>query len=212
LGYPDTSGLPEIDFHITDHHAETEGGTLYTEKPLFMPNSFLCFGMRPTCERRTESPASKGMGITFGSFSNAHKLNPQTIAAWCKILHEVPNSRIALKCRWSSDVIRKNIVNEFSKHHIDEERILFLASTKTYDEHVAQYNQIDIALDTYPYSGTTTTCEALWMGVPVVTYVGKSHASRVSNSILKNIGFEETLCYSWYEYVTKAVQLANNPA
>ena len=212
LGYANSTGYASVDFRITDPHVDVEDGTKYTETLLALPKSFLCFGMRPTCSRAEQAPVTRNGFITFGSFNHCRKLNPETIAAWSSILAGVSNSRLVLKGNWRGGTTSNNILNQFKIHGIKNERVIFLAHTKTYDDHVACYNEIDIALDTFPYSGTTTTCEALWMGVPVVTHVGKCHASRVSYSILKNIGFEETLCYSWDEYVAKAIQLANNPS
>jgi len=213
LGYPNTSGMQEVDFHITDRDAEYdgEGGTRYTEELLYMPESFICFGMRPTCPRRDNAPAEDNGYITFGSFNAVRKMNPADIEAWCRILNAVPQSRMAIKGRWESGIVRDNILAEFARHDIGEERIFFLNFTRTYDDHVAQYNVIDITLDTFPYTGTTTTCEALFMGVPVVTLVGKTHAHRVSYSILKSIGFTDTIAHSVDEYVDKAVKLAENP-
>ncbi len=211
LGYPNTSGIPEVDFHITDHHAECEGGTRYTEQLLYMPESFICFGMRPTYPHIEAAPVENTGCITFGSFANTRKMNPRLIDAWSQILNRVPDSRIALKKRWNSNMVCDHVLGEFARHGVGDTRIIFLPSANSYDEHMDQYNQIDIALDTFPYTGTTTTCEALLMGVPVVTLVGKQHASRVSYSILKNIGFTETVAYSVDEYVAKAVNLAINP-
>jgi len=211
LGYPNTSCVPEVDFHITDHHAECEDGTRYMETLLYMPESFICFGMRPTCTRTEAAPMESAGFITFGSLANTGKMNPRLIGVWSRILNRVHDSRLVLKIRWRSPVTSDNILAEFSRHGINNNRILWLPHTDTYDDHVAQYNQIDIALDTFPYTGTTTTCEALFMGVPVITLVGKSHAHRVSYSILKNIGFTETITHAVDEYVDKAVTLAMNP-
>jgi len=211
LGYANSTGYPSIDFRISDPYVDVPDGTKYTETLLTTPKSFLCFGMRPTCSRAEQAPVSENEFITFGSFNHSRKINPQVIEAWSSILDQVENSRLVLKGNWRGGVISNNILKAFKSHNINADRILFLPHTKTYDDHVACYNSIDIALDTFPYTGTTTTCEALWMGVPVITLPGKSHQSRVSYSILKNIGYEETICNSVDEYVRKAVQLANNP-
>jgi len=211
LGYANSTGNPNVDFRITDSYADTPEGTRYTETLLTMPGSFLCFGMQPSCTRSEQAPVVNNNFVTFGSFNNSRKLNPLVIETWSKILERVADSRLVLKGNWRQGYISKNILKVFNKYGIQSERITFLTPTKTYDEHVDCYNRIDIALDTFPYSGTTTTCEALWMGLPVVTLVGPAHQNRVSYSILKNIGFEETICHTVEEYVEKAVQLANNP-
>ena len=208
LGYPNTTGLATVDYRITDHDAECEEGTRYVEKLLYMPQSFLCFGV----DLKTEGThIEEGDHITFASFNNIRKITPEVIQVWSRILNRVPASTLALKAKnLDNTVVSKNLLHEFAKHGIEAERIEFRPYTRTYEEHIIQYCSSDIALDTFPYNGTTTTCEALVMGVPVVTLTGKTHAQRVSCSILKNIGFEETITHSMDAYVDKAVALASN--
>ncbi|RMH51330.1 MAG: glycosyltransferase [Zetaproteobacteria bacterium] len=212
LGYPNTTGMDEVDFRISDPYVDTPEGTIYSEELLVMPKSFLCFGMRSRAERRGDAPAERNGYVTFGSFNAVRKYTPQVIAVWSRILRAVPGSRLLIKAFWMDAMVRENIMREFARHGIGEERIENLPFAEDYDAHMACYNRVDIALDTFPYSGTTTTCEALWMGVPVVTLVGSAHQQRVSYSILKNVGFEETICHSEEEYVATAVRLAGNPA
>jgi len=134
------------------------------------------------------------------------------IATWSRILDHVENSRLLIKARGCENkALRNNIKREFATHGIGSERLEFAAFTDSYEAHARKYNEVDIALDTFPYTGTTTTCEALWMGVPVVTLCGNTHASRVSYSILKNIGFEVSIAESEDEYIEKAVYLSRNP-
>ena len=213
LGYPNTTGLPTVDYRITDHFAECEEGTRYVEKLLYMPQSFLCYGVNAsTLEENKRLPAGEKAHIIFASFNNIRKITPQTIQAWADILKRVPASRLALKSKGLSNIIvRDNILREFASHGVQAERIEIRPCTATYAEHMVQYSSIDIALDTFPYNGTTTTCDALAMGVPVITLTGKLHAQRVSYSILKNIGFEDTITSSIDEYVNKAVAMATNP-
>ncbi len=207
LGYPNTTGLPTVDYRITDHYAECEEGTRYVEKLLYMPQSFLCFGV----DLKTAGAVKDRDHITFASFNNIRKITPEVIAVWSQILNRVPDSTLALKAKnLDNTVVHKNLLDEFARHGIEAERLEFRPYTRTYEEHIIQYCSTDIALDTFPYNGTTTTCEALIMGVPVVTLTGKTHAQRVSCSILKNIGFEETITHSMDAYVDKAVELANN--
>jgi len=210
LGYPNSTGYTSIDYRITDPYVDVSDGTKYSETLLTLPQSFICFGMQPSCIRVEQAPVSDNGFITFGSFNHKRKLTPQVIEAWSTILKRVENSRLVLKGNWGQ-MIHDNIINEFKSHSVNAKSITILPITATYDEHVACYNSIDIALDTFPYTGTTTTCEALWMGVPVITLVGKTHQSRVSYSILKNIGFEETACNSTTEYIEKAVELSSRP-
>lgn len=213
LGYPNTTGLSTVDFRITDVYAEdTEHGTRYIEQLLYMPQSFLC-ATEFMCEvqRIETTPAAKNGHITFGSFNHVRKLNPETIALWSRILHQVEGSRLSIKSR-SCDKprIRDNLLAAFARHGIAADRIDFYASMEKHAEHTAIYNKVDIALDSFPYNGTTTTCETLWMGVPVVTLVGPQHVQRTSYSILKNIGLDATIAHTPDEYVEKAVALAKN--
>ena len=213
LGYPNTSGLKKMDFHITDHLAEDiDNGTLYSEELLFMPNCFLCYGIDWDVPKRSTAPFQESKQITFASFNHRRKLNPEVIEAWSRILVQVENSVLLLKFTGSEEpLIKANIYKEFARHSVKPERIEFLERAPTIEEHIMSYHKVDIALDTFPYTGTTTTCEALAQGVPVVTLVGNKHANRVSYSILKNIGFEETIAYNIDEYVEKAVNLATKP-
>ena len=211
LGYPNTTGLAEVDFRITDHYSDTPDGTYYTEQLLYMPESFLCFGKFTERPINSITPASDNGFVTFGSFNNLTKLTPEVVATWSEILNGVASSRLIIKAE-KADIIdvQKNIRREFSRHGISEHRIEFHAFTADTDSHLDYYNHIDIALDTFPYNGTTTTCEALWMGVPVITLVGKSHAQRVSYSILQNTGLAETITFSRECYIETAVSMASD--
>ena len=214
LGYPNTTGLSTIDYRITDAFAEdTEQGTQYTEKLLFMPQSFLCSAEFMQDVPRIEvSPATRNGHITFGSFNHVRKLNPETIALWSRILHGVQGSKLVIKgIGCDKPIVRDNILAEFARHDIDADRIQFHGLIERHAEHAAIYNEVDIALDSFPYNGTTTTCETLWMGVPVVTLVGLQHVQRTSYSILKNIGLDATIAHTPDEYVEKAINLSKNP-
>ena len=211
LGYPNTTGLPSVDYRISDAESESQQGTHYTEQLLFMPESFLCFGEfleRPLLQH---TPARDSGMVTFGSFNNVNKLNPETIVTWARILNEVDNSRLLVK---SSNAAKKrvkdNLYQAFAAHGVAAERIELAGFCADKAEHLDLYNTVDIALDTYPYNGTTTTCEALWMGVPVLTRRGELHASRVSAAILDHIGVEETIAADETTFVELAVQLAND--
>jgi len=212
LGYPNTTGLDAMDFHISDSFAQnSEHGTKYSEEVLLMPKSFLNYGVVWDLDRPTTTPCIDKGYVTFGSFNDGRKIHPEIIEVWSRILTKVENSRMHLKfpgC--DNEIIRNNLYKAFAKHGIDPSRITMLSRT-TLEEHMRGYGDIDIALDTFPYTGTTTTCEAVSQGVPVVTLVGPRHANRVSYSILKNIGFESTIAFNKDEYVKIAVTLAANP-
>ncbi|MGE3482015.1 MAG: tetratricopeptide repeat protein [Gammaproteobacteria bacterium] len=211
LGYPNTTGLAEVDYRITDGYAEAEGGTRYTERLVMLPESFLCFGSfaeRP----RVEEPPAVGRGyVTFGSFNHTRKLTPEAVRLWSGILKRVPGSRLLIKASLAGEsCVQANLYEAFAAEGVGRERVELRGFTETRESHLDCYNEVDIALDTFPYNGTTTTCEALWMGVPVVTLAGKVHAQRVTYSILKNIGVEETIAWTEEEYAEIAVGLARD--
>lgn len=211
LGYPNTTGISTIDYRITDHYADEESDEYYVEKLLKMPQSFICYGFNTAGFSTNTAPSEAKGYVTFGSFNHVRKLNPEVIETWCGILHQVENSRLILKAKdLGNEIIRNNVTAEFEKYGISKDRLYIQGFTERYEDNFKMYKEVDIALDTFPYNGTTTTCDALSVGVPVLTLVGKSHAQRVSYSILKNIGFEESITYSREEYIEKAVQMSRN--
>ncbi|MFQ5469338.1 MAG: sulfotransferase domain-containing protein [Gammaproteobacteria bacterium] len=210
LGYPNTTGLGSVDYRITDHFSES-GKQKYTEQLIYMPESFICFGEFNDREISSELAAKRNGYITFGSFNNVGKITPTAIRVWSEILNRVEGSRLIVKSgNVEQSQIQKNVINEFAKYGIHEDRLELRGYHVEKNNHLDYYNEVDIALDTFPYNGTTTTCEALWMGVPVLTLVGDVHAQRVSYSILKNIGIEEIIAYSEEQYIDIALQLAND--
>ena len=209
LGYPNTTGLATVDYRISDPYVDIEDGTLYTEKLLRLPECFLCFGRFEEQPVNEAPPFEKNGYITFGSFNNLAKLSPSTLRAWARVLERVPDSHLLIKAKGGDDSrIRENIKAEFAGQGGAAERLTLVGTLDSRPAHLDYYNRIDIALDTFPYNGTTTTCEALWMGVPVITHVGQAHAQRVSYSILKNVGIEETIAMSVDQYIEIAVRLA----
>ncbi|MDH5766321.1 MAG: FkbM family methyltransferase [Gammaproteobacteria bacterium] len=211
LGYPNTTGLDNVDYRLTDYYSDSGNEDYYTEKLWFLPDSFLCFGKFIDVQINENPPVERNGYITFGSFNNINKLTREVIKIWSDLLARVHESILIIKSgNADKQYIKINILSEFEKHGISSERIKLMSFYKSKKDHLASYNEIDIALDTFPYNGTTTTCEALWMGVPVVTLIGESHAQRVSYSILKNIGYEETLALSEQDYITKAVDLVKD--
>ncbi|MEM9007662.1 MAG: tetratricopeptide repeat protein, partial [Cyanobacteria bacterium P01_F01_bin.86] len=213
LGYPNTTGLDTIDYRFTDAWADPEGTTehLHTEQLVRLPHGFLCYQPAANCPDVSPLPACKTGHITFGSFNNLPKINAQIVAHWSAILLAVPASRMILKAKPLADVgTQDEIYNLFKQHGVDRDRIDLLGRIPSHPEHLALYNQIDIALDTFPYHGTTTTCEALWMGVPVITLAGQTHVSRVGVSLLASIGFPELIAESAEAYVQTAIALAND--
>lgn len=211
LGYPNTTGLSTIDYRITDSYADPVDITdrYYTEQLIRLPESFSCYHPPQGCPKVSRLPALSTGVITFGSFNNLAKVTQNVIEVWSRILQKVKNSRLMLKTdALSEDAVRKKILMAFKDQGIDENQLLLLGSDPSQLEHLQRYSMVDVALDTFPYNGTTTTCEALWMGVPVVTLEGEAHVSRVGVSQMNNLGLPELIAVTEDEYVDVAAQLA----
>jgi predicted O-linked N-acetylglucosamine transferase (SPINDLY family) len=145
----------------------------------------------------------------FGSFNASRKINRGLIALWSRLLRETPGSTMILKSfDFAARGATERLRDEFARHGIGPDRLTFLAATRSLAEHLALYSRMDVALDAFPYHGTTTTCEALWMGVPVVTLAGRTHAGRVGVSLLTNAGVPELIAPSEDEYVRIARETA----
>lgn len=213
LGYPNTTGLNTVNYRITDNISDPENTTddYYTEELIRLPGCFLAYTPDAPNARITERKHTEDSEIMFGSFNNLAKTTPEVIETWSKILHRFPNSRLTLKSRSSSDSsVISRYTQLFDNFDIPKNRLIFLDLAPDKIDHFECYNQIDIALDTFPYNGTTTTFEALWMGVPVVTLSGLTHVNRVGHSILSNLSIDDLIAESVEEYVSIAVALANN--
>ncbi len=213
LGYPDTTGLDTMDYRIIDSFTDPAGRAdyLHTEELVRMPYGFLCYRPPEHTPEPGPLPALKSGVITFGCFNKRAKITADMINTWSSILGIVPYSRIFLKFKnFLSDQEKSSITDLFMKNNISPDRVNILKPIRSLSEHIGMYSNIDIALDTFPYNGTTTTCESLWMGVPVITRKGIIHASRVGTSILKNSGLEGLISESRPDYINKAVQLAND--
>ncbi len=209
LGYPDTTGMEQIDYRFTDSLSDLlQSQDFYTEELVFLPQGFLCYRPPEFAPPVGPLPAEKNGFITFGSFNNSRKTNPYIMALWAEILRADDSFRLLLKFNGAGDrQVREHYFKEFEKSGVSPERIE-LCDYKNDIEHLELYNRIDIGLDTYPYNGTTTTCEALWMGVPTVSLAGERHLSRVGLSILSNVGLDVFTAATPAEYVAKAVSFA----
>jgi predicted O-linked N-acetylglucosamine transferase (SPINDLY family) len=213
LGYPNTTGLPVIDYRITDNVADPAGETdpYYSETLIRLPRGFLCYAPYGDTPVPASLPAFDSGTITYGSFNNLAKLNPRVIAVWSKILNGVPNSRLLLKGKQlSEELAQQKLYELFSQNGIGADRLMMMPTTKTTTEHLNLYSAVDIGLDPFPYNGTTTTCEALWMGVPVISLSGDRHAGRTGASILTQIGCDDLIAYTEKEYIKKAIELGGN--
>jgi tetratricopeptide (TPR) repeat protein len=213
LGYPNTTGLPAIDYRLTDPVADPSGDAdrLHSERLVRLACGFLCYQAPADAGPVAPLPALGAGHVTFGSFNNFAKLSPATIALWARVLGEVPGSRLLLKAPQFKDrSTRERAAAAFAAAGVAAGRLEIMPPHMATAGHLSQYARVDIALDPLPYNGTATTCEALWMGVPVVTMRGNRHAARVGASIMTAIGLERLIAATPDDYVAAAAGLARD--
>ena len=216
LGYPNTTGLTEMDYRLTDVVADPPGKSdgWYTERLIRLKGGFLSYQPLPGAEvlEPVTLPAGQAGHVTFGSFNNLAKINDRVLDTWAAILEQVPGSAILLKARGlRNDEVKARIFASFEARGIvGESRIQLMGHERGALDHLRTYGQMDLALDTFPYNGTTTTCEALWMGTPVLTFEGRSHAGRVGASLLGHAGLGELVAKDRDAYIAKAVALGRD--
>ncbi|WP_372521453.1 tetratricopeptide repeat protein [Sulfuricaulis sp.] len=211
LGYPNTTGLATMDYRFTDAWADPPGQTeaFHSETLLRLAPGFLCYQPPPDAPEIGPLPAYQGGHVTFGSFNHFTKVNAEVIETWAAILRAVPGARLLMKHNVLADAgVRKQIWDLFSRNGVDQERVSLLGPAPSLIEHLNTYNRVDIALDTFPYNGTTTTCEALWMGVPVITVAGHAHVERVGVSLLSQLQLAECIAQDHNGYIETAVRMA----
>lgn len=216
LGYPYTSGLEKVDYIISDPYLDGPcNESLFSEKSLRLPESFAACDSLHEQVDSGKPPFEKNGFITFGVMNSSYKLSSELVRVWCRVMHAVTDSRIVLNHpNYDMEITRERVWDEFKRNGIDRSRVLFVWQKHPGGSHLRYYNDMDISLDTFPLTGGTTTIEALWMGVPVVTLVGEIYPQRISYSYLKNSGshVEDMTAFSEDEYVEKAVTLADNPS
>ncbi len=209
LGYYATTGLPEIDYIIADRFVIPAGHeAFYSEAPYRLPDSYLCFTPPDLRVAVNDLPASRNGCITFGSCNNVLKLNRRVVELWSRLLLGIAGARLVLRAGFLSvAAVREEIARQFAACGIADDR-LDLRAGVTRAGLLATYNDIDIALDPFPYGGGTTTAEALWMGVPVVSLRGDRFAGRVSESMLTTVGLPELVAADADAYIATAGTLA----
>jgi protein O-GlcNAc transferase len=213
LGYPNTTGVPAMDYRFTDALADPvgEADAFATEKLIRFSTTAWAYSPPPDApDPNTRQPVDAGV-VTFGCFNTPSKISDQVLSLWSEVLNAVPNSRLLLKgSGFSNPEVRTRYLARVAGLGIAPERIDLLERTPDTVSHLKIYDRVDVALDTFPYHGTTTTCEALWMGVPVVTFAGDRHMSRVGVSLLNAAGHTEWIATTAAEYVRIAAELAGN--
>jgi len=213
LGYPDTTGLRSIDYRLTDAIADPvgEADRLHSEKLVRLEHGFLCYQADESAPDVSTPPFKDRGYITFGSFNNLVKISSEVVKVWSEILRAVENSRLVLKSKQLADEeTRIRYLEMFDKQGIGSDRIELFGWLPKKESHLELYNGMDIGLDPFPYNGTTTTCEALWMGVPVVTLLGDRHCGRVGASIMHHVDLPELVGDTIENYVKLAIALAND--
>jgi protein O-GlcNAc transferase len=212
LGYSATTGVDAIDYVISDKWVIPQGEERnFVEKAWRLPDAYLCFSQPDESIKVGKLPALSNDYITFGSFNNLSKTNDTVIKCWSEILKSIPGSRLYLKNKkLLKGNAREKIIKNFSKYGVPSEQLILQGITPTRDQHLKTYHNIDIALDTFPYAGTTTTAEALWMGVPVVSLRGDSFISNVGESVLENTGLSEWLANDVDDYIKKAISFSSD--
>jgi predicted O-linked N-acetylglucosamine transferase (SPINDLY family) len=229
LGYPNTTGLPSMDYRIVDAITDPPGAEAFvTEKLIRLPGCFLTFLPAPHSPDPALTPAlaesqsaisqsrrgdhNPQSAITFGSFNRLSKVRPAVARTWAAILRAVPSSRLLIKSSLVSQDTKAHYMREFAAEGVAPERLIWSSFVPGVQAHLAMYHQVDIALDSFPYNGTTTTCEATWMGVPVITLTGEVgvHRARVGTSLLTALNLPELIAPTREKYIELAAQLAND--
>ena len=213
LGYADTTGMDPMDYRLIDSITDPEpwADKLASENLYRLPAPFICYdpgdiweGIEP---KREHDPGK----IVFGTFNEAPKFSPSVVKLWCEILKRIPEAELVIKCRpFGEEKTREFMMDNLAQHGIDQSRVKLLGFIPSNTGHISTYDVMDVALDPFPYNGTTTSCEAMWMGVPFITKEGDRHCARVGMSLLKAVGLDDWIAYSDEEYVEKAVEIAKN--
>ncbi len=211
LGYPNTTGMEQIDYRMTDRITNSsQQQQFYTEELTFLRGCFTCYKPPLTAPPLAALPAVKKGYVTFGSFNNNCKINPYIMSLWAQVLRANEGSRFLLRfAAGKNQETREHYLRQFEQFGVEPQRV-YISGWENQFEHLQMYNQVDIVLDSYPWNGHATTCEALWMGVPVISLVGESHVSRFGLTILTCLDMQFFAASTSAEYVAKATALAQN--
>ncbi len=213
LGYPNTTGLTRVDYRMVDEITDPDWTEKYASETLYrIPGGFISWSpLDKDLPPVAPPPCLKNGYITFGSFNNTAKVHEGVIKVWSEIMNLVPNSRFLMKSRSLADEGNSDLIKSwFKKYGVEEDRLDLFAWMPSAMTHYALYSYMDIALDPFPYNGTTTTCEATYMGVPTVCWAGKRHAARVGASLMAHSGFPELVVETMEDYVALAVELTRD--
>lgn len=213
LGYPGSTGLRTVDFRISDAVADPPALSAdhYVERLMLIDRCAWCYEPPLVLPHASDPPCVQQGRVTFGCFNNYAKISPELLTTWSKLLRTVGDARLLLKAdAFNEEEFVRETRRRFLQYGIEPDRLVLEGRTATFADHLRRYDAVDIALDAFPYHGTTTTCDALWMGVPVVTWRGDRHSSRVGASLLAAVGLADLVCESGDDYIQKAAALASN--
>jgi predicted O-linked N-acetylglucosamine transferase (SPINDLY family) len=204
-------GLPQVDYRITDALQDPpESQAFYTEKLMYVPGGYFPYQAPRGAPDVGPLPALTAGAFTFGSFNNHLKINDDVVAVWSQVLKSVPRSRLLIKAGGGCDAgVAETLLQRFARHGI-ERRFIRIEGWLPKQEHWNLYNQVDLALDTFPYNGALTILEGLWMGVPTVSLIGDTYVSRTGLTVLSHVGLSSLVASSPEKMVAKAVALAHN--
>ena len=210
LGFPSTTGLPSMDYRITDAYCDPPGMTehLNSEKLVRLPGIYMAWRPPDGTPAVASLPALANGHVTFATFHSAFKITPTIATLWARILQRVPGSRLRVMAV-SGDAAERHLRKLFTDCGVDERQLDILPRLQ-FDDYLAAFQHVDIALDTFPYHGATTTCFSLWMGLPVIVLEGTTHASRADVSMLSNVGLPQLIAKTGDEYVEIAARLAQD--
>jgi predicted O-linked N-acetylglucosamine transferase (SPINDLY family) len=212
LGYPNTTGLATVDYLLSDNIVDPPGEPrAYTEEVVRLPGVFCTYVPPMNAPEIAPPPAGKKGHITFGSLQNLAKLNRSVLDLWCRLLNAVPTARLLIFRNTMTDLVKDHLRREFAMRRFDIQRIDLQnttdAGTRMYLE---VYGSVDISLDTLPWSGHTSACESLWMGVPVLTLRGSRHAGRMAASVLTSLGLTDWIADTPESFIELGVRQASN--
>ena len=209
LGYCNTTGIKNVDYIMSDPNLIFKNEkSLYSEKIIYLPNIWNCHSGFDIKREQNKTPFISNNFITFGSFNNLDKVSDEVIGVWSKILKRIKNSKLILKSSLKKNYERHSKL--FMQNGV-RDSVIFNKRDEDFNNHINLYKQVDVALDTFPYNGVTTSFEAIWMGVPVLTMKGYNFNSRCGESINKNIKMEYMIADDKQDYIDKAVELYENP-
>ena len=214
IGYLCSTGIDRIDYWMTDAWTDPLGLSDETsaETIIRLPRGYLCYQPNPQAPDVSRAPWEKNGYITFGSFNHVSKISDAAFDLWAEVLITNPDTHLVLKNEsFLDESTRREWLDRFREKGVDESRIQLLGITESVVEHLALYSLVDIGLDTIPYNGTTTTCEALWQGVPVITLPGQTHCGRQGLSLLSQVGLTDFVAGSRSGFIEIATRYVHEP-